>query len=459
MSEPSYPSSPAGPSSYNPSQTSPPPPEAIEKDDYAAAEQARQRFQHKGLFSSVSFPLLPHRHKSKSRRRDASPSPSSVAELERSTSVPTDIPDLVNLSERGSSAELDEDYGKDVYRWAVLYENQRGATVFSTPYYSPLTLLPLDPPPFTIPTAIRSPRKKQPTVSLEEYPLPDGTWKWVSKAWMIDMRGDGQVQYDGFEYSRSFRSKKWGPNPGVMSNRGLVRRRRWLRLMMRPAQVHHDAGSTFSAPSGMLSALPEFDHHEAGATRPPSVMLTLSGSSIGEKDVWKGDADDWGRCHVALRSLGQDGRKLELWANWLGVPEVAHLSRPTSWDPTLIPIVKVPIPPKMFDAQLQTIAEQPPADDTVSRDTEQAEVDTGPSGSQAPKAYVAAVIRTHARDILALFIYPESRAKFLSLLGRAGLLSDLRAGIGASDSAQILDFWSYTQDLGEDVGSEHSSQP
>ena len=37
---------------------------------------------------------------------------------------------------------------------------------------------------------------------------------------MIDMRGDGEVQYDGFEYARSFRSKKWGPDTGFMSNRG-----------------------------------------------------------------------------------------------------------------------------------------------------------------------------------------------------------------------------------------------
>ncbi|RPD62932.1 hypothetical protein L226DRAFT_607651 [Lentinus tigrinus ALCF2SS1-7] len=455
MSESSYPSSSAGPSSY-PSQTPPPPPEAIERDDYAAAEQARQRFHKRGFFSAVSLPL-PHRYRSKSRKRDSSPSPSSFAELERSTSVPQEAPDLVILSEGGLTAELDEDYGKDVYRWAVLYENQRGAMVFSTAYYSPLTLLPLDPPAFTIPTAIRSPRKNQPTVSLEDYPLPDGSWKWVSRAWMIDMRGDGQVQYDGFEYSRSFRSRKWGPNPGFMSNRGLVRRRRWIRLMMRPAQVHHDAESS------LLSTLPELEHLEEGASRPPSVMLTPSSGSTVERDVWRGDGGDWGRCHIALRRLGRDGRKLELWASWLGVSEAAHLSRPTSWDPTIVPIVKVPLPGKAADGQPQTIREQYPANEPASRETNQAEADklsadTGVSISPAPKAYVAAVLRTHAHDMLTLFVYPDSRAKFLSLLGRAGLLPDLRAGICAPDSVQILDFWSYTHDLGEDVGSEDQSR-
>ena len=44
-----------------------------------------------------------------------------------------------------------------------------------------------------------------------------------------------------------------------------------------------------------------------------------------------------------------------------------------------------------------------------------------------------------------MFVYPESRAKFLQLIGHVGLLPELRAGIGAMDSTQLLDFWSYTQ--------------
>lgn len=50
-------------------------------------------------------------------------------------------------------------------------------------------------------------------------------------------------------------------------------------------------------------------------------------------------------------------------------------------------------------------------------------------------------------EILGLFVYPDSRAKFLQYLRRAGLLAELRSGLGASESARILDFWSYTQDL------------
>ncbi|KAI0756982.1 hypothetical protein C8Q80DRAFT_1131442 [Daedaleopsis nitida] len=458
----SFTSFPAGPSSFRLPDTPPPPPEALQRDDYAAADQARQRLNKHGLFSSISLPL-PHRHRKKSnaRERSISPSPSSIAVVESSTTVPPDAPDIVDITEDPiRSTPLQEDYDKDVYRWAILYENQRGATMFSTPYYSPLTLLPLDPPPFTIPSEGCSPRRNQPTVSLEDYPLPDGSWKWVSRAWMIDMHGDGQVQYDGFEYGRSFRTKKWGPNPGFMSNRGLVRRRRWIRLMMRPAQTH-DSGSVASTPD-VLSTLPEFDHHEEGATRPPSVLLSVSDTSDGKADVWKGDFGDWGRCRIAMRRLGRDGRKIELWANWLGVPTGSPPSPPASWSPTVIPVVEVPLP-DMTRGVTSGVSESPTTknSDVASFNSGQTEAekltaDTGVSAAQARREYVTAVIRAHGSDILSLFVYPDSRAKFLLLLGRVGLLPDIRAGWGVSDSVQILDFWSYTQDLGEDIGHAKS---
>ncbi|KAI0778194.1 hypothetical protein BD413DRAFT_684120 [Trametes elegans] len=440
MSEPSsLPTSPAGPSSSFLPSVQPPPPETVQKDDYAAAAQARERFSKHGLFSSVSLPSL-RKRKSRAHRRDGSPTPSAIAEIERSASV-SDIPDLVHISDASRlGAELDEDYDKDVYRWAVLYENQRGAMVFSTPYYSALTLLPLDPPPFTIPTAAGSPRRNQPTVSLEDYPLPDGSWKWVSRAWMIDMRGDGQVQYDGFEYSRSFRSRKWGPDPGVMSYRGLVRRRRWIRLMMRPAQVRHDGTESVFSAHGALSVLPEFAHDEEGATRPPSVLLTLSDEDEDAVGVWKGDEDDWDRCHAALRRLGRDGRKLELWASWLGLPEGESLTRAPSRSPS------ISVPPARGEPENRAEGD---GQSTSSGQTEAGRLtaDVGVSVSKASKTYIAPVVRAHGADILGMFVYPESRAKFLEYLRRVGLLPELQAGLGAPESVRALDFWSYTQDL------------
>ncbi|TBU48329.1 hypothetical protein BD309DRAFT_987385 [Dichomitus squalens] len=335
----------------------------------------------------------------------------------------------------------------------LLAESHVSATVFSTANYSPLTLLPLDPPPFTIPTASTSPRRNQPTVTLEDYPLPDGSWRWVSRAWMIDMRGDGEVQYDGFEYARSFRSKKWSPNPGFMSNRGLVRRRRWIRLMMRPAQALHEAASVLED-AGALSGLPELEHHEEGATRPPSVLLTATNDSEDDIEVWRGDAGDWQRCHLALRRIGWDGRKLELWARWLGVPGASRpASRVSSLNPVIAPFAVVS--PEAIESGKRITSRTLPSVDGISTSSSQSgaahlTAESRASLAPAPKERVAAVIRRHGSDILSLFVYPDSRAQFISLLAKAGLLQDLRAGLGISDSMQFLDFWSYTKDLSGD---------
>ncbi|KAM5536191.1 hypothetical protein V8D89_010090 [Ganoderma adspersum] len=436
-------SSPAGPSSLRSTQSiSPPPPGTLERDNYAAADQARERLNKRGLLS------IPHLHRSRTKSQDSSIRRSYLQAAEvASTSETPDVLNLVDLIE-SVSVDDDEDYDRDVYRWAVLYENQRGAMVFSTAYYSPLTLLPLDPAPFTIPTASRSPRKNQPTVTLEDYPLPDGSWKWVSRAWMIDMRGDGEVQYDGFEYARSFRSKEWGPDTGFMSNRGLVRRRRWLRLMMRPAKAMHDTES-FLEHTGNVSVVPELEHHEEGATRPPSVMFTESDDSE-ESGVWRGDEGDWDRCHRTLRHLARDGRKLEVWAHWLGVSEEAPTSsRPSS----SIPVVSLFLVPLPQATKSEVSSGTPSTEDGASIDSpkmrgDKLSADVGVRLTQASKEYVAVVIRCHGSDILGLFVYPESRAKFLSLLGRVGLLPELRVGLGASDSVQVLDFWSYSKDFG-----------
>lgn len=138
------------------------------------------------------------------------------------------------------------------------------ATIFSAPNYSAMSLLPMDPLPFTIPSGATSPRKGQPTVSLSSYPLPDGNWRWVSRTWMVDMRGDGQTQYDGFEYNWFFRGKRWRAEVGRLNAGGWVRRRRWVRLMVRPARSsqHNEArGSGKSTPGD----IPHLDHSQSAS--------------------------------------------------------------------------------------------------------------------------------------------------------------------------------------------------
>jgi len=46
-------------------------------------------------------------------------------------------------------------------------------------------------------------------------------------------------------------------------------------------------------------------------------------------------------------------------------------------------------------------------------------------------------------SILRSFIFPESRAQFITLLERAGLLQELNSQLGLPWSTSEVDFWSY----------------
>jgi hypothetical protein len=50
-------------------------------------------------------------------------------------------------------------------------------------------------------------------------------------------------------------------------------------------------------------------------------------------------------------------------------------------------------------------------------------------------------------SILCSFIYPDSRAKFLELLGHSGLLPEMNIGLGIGRSTAEIDFWSYASGL------------
>ena len=260
-------------------------------------------------------------------------------------------------------------------------------TLFSTPYYSPLSLLPLDPPPFTIPSASRSPRVGQPTVSLSSYPLPDGTWRWVSRAWMVDMRGDGQTQYDGFEYNWFFRSKNWRSEVGNFGAGGWVRRRRWIRLMMRPAQTPPNDVAQHDDPGRAPVEGSPLQYSDHGVTRASSVV-SAGDSSTDDTDIWDSDEDEnWVRCRIALRRAGRDGRKLELWKKWFGCPSSFNLS-PGHSSVDLGKIVRI----------------GGPASSSASISLDAASVNVAP----APKERIAAVLRLHVRGKYFHPIYPSN---------------------------------------------------
>ncbi|KAI0936352.1 hypothetical protein AcV5_004515 [Taiwanofungus camphoratus] len=415
------------PSSSSSSSLGPPPPAHMRQDEHCAADEARLH-----VLRRRSLPyLLFHRNKSNERRRAKHEEPQ-VSSPALEWPSPLDAfecdAEAVYLHDGLLSDPPDD---KDVYRWAVLYENQRGATFFSTPRYSPQSLLPLDPPAFTFPCAAVSPRRPQPTVSLADYPLPDGTWHWVSRAWMIDMSGDGQVEYDGFQYAWSFRSRKWRPETGLLSAGGWVRRRRWVRLMVRPRRkVGRDQERAAHDFEGEMK-LPEMVHAERGATRPPSVAPTVDEDVQAEEvEVWMGNEDDWDRCRAMLKRIGRDGRKLELWKLWTGLS--TDLGKGATKG--------------MVKEERETKTKRWTVDGVVSpsetvRDEELAAY-TRASTGEASKNYMAVVLRAHGLQILQSFVYPDSRVQFLGILSRAGLSKELEAGLKSSGCPQILDFWS-----------------
>ncbi|KAJ7630945.1 hypothetical protein FB45DRAFT_1058858 [Roridomyces roridus] len=286
---------------------------------------------------------------------------------------------------------------QDQYRWAVVYENQRGIKLFS-PHYSATSLLPSDPSPFTTPTSSSAASSKQPDVSLANYPLPDGSWRWLG-TWMIDMRSDsGEVQVDGFEYNLAFRTHKWHPEAGPLS---WVRRRRWIRLMMRAAK-RKDAHLADSLSHSSATPAGSDQHRISIASIP------LTGETeIKPDQVWiSSEAQiNWERYRLSIRAAGTDGRIIEYWQGWLG-DEASRDRR---------------VKRKQWTEDEELLPSQ-------------VEAPSQPLPAPAPRDYLLPALRDHAKDILQSFIYPESRARFIELLGRVGVVDGLRADV---------EFWSY----------------
>lgn len=262
------------------------------------------------------------------------------------------------------------------------------------------------------------------------------------------MRADSaEVQHDGFEYNWRFRKHNWSPRVGPWNAHGWVRRRRWIRLMVRPAKqkkkVEYDG---FNTPNSLGWTRPQ-------SFTPPSVLT--SGTDITDHwiqvepaNVWLGDPEgDWQRCLSVLKLFGRDGRKLELWNLWLGC-----------YDPDQFPQggtnakgkqpegeMENPLPSALFPV------------DVLSPD----------SVPIAAKEHVIAVLRHHVtlflkihftcthllffkvQHLLQLFIYPESRVRFLKLLSQAGLWSELNNCLGTQSESTEIDFLSYVNRLGD----------
>lgn len=274
------------------------------------------------------------------------------------------------------------------------------------------------------------------------------------------MRGDGQVQYDGFEYNWFFRKYRWSATSAAW-----VRRRRWIRLMIRPAKRHLHPGTGSRTPPSVspspspsvgipISQSPSPFPNSEGRSQyprsgiqslPPSILSPHSaGSSIAPGFIWQGDgADDWERCHDYIRSLTRDGKKLEVWRSWLGLSDVEGEDAKECIDGTNV------------NKRQWTEDEGLLPSQAIVRTSEGVDVSTIP-----PREWVVVAIREHVSislryelpfqtstrsqmdDILQTFVYPDSRAQFITALRK--IQDDLGEDAGKFLDSYQSDFWSYT---------------
>jgi hypothetical protein len=119
---------------------------------------------------------------------------------------------------------------------------------------------------------------------------------------MVDMRGDGEVDSNGWQYSHAFSSSTWRSHVKSFNRGGWVRRRRWVRLMTKPATIKHLSEERQRSPKQVT--------YDANV-------------------VWKGDSDDWLRCRQALKDSASDSQRLELWRTWFSNETVTTVLQST----------------------------------------------------------------------------------------------------------------------------------
>ena len=290
--------------------------------------------------------------------------------------------------------------------------------------------------------------------TLRDYQLPDARWRWVSNNWMVDMRGDGEVCEAGFEYNWLFRTKGWRPHPGTLNTGGWVRRRRWVRLMMRPAEFPPVSKTTISPPTSHSDTHLSVSHMDmpsstssvntrSGELAKSSSDLSLSAASA-LASTWRGDPEgDWMRCHRLLKEY-RDGKKLELWRKWLGLA-----SRPLTHGVDYVSIK---------GKGKETLR---PDDASAHHWGEVVESPFNPiSDSESERSWIVTVLKQHVSlimasrgernslntllvlsqgsEILSSFIFPSSRTRFLELLDEVGIERQVLEDVALSPSNSTL---------------------
>lgn len=198
------------------------------------------------------------------------------------------------------------------------------------------------------------------------------------------MRSDsGDIQYDGFEYNWYFRTKGWRSQVGRLNFGGWVRRRRWVRLMMRPGKNPREKEDIL--PTDRWDG-PYVKRNSIASSFPPSILTRASDIpdeffAIDVDEVWQGDKLDFLRCRTVMKQLGRDGKKLEVWKKWVGLGE-SIVIRKQQWTEDEVYGDPDPEP---------------------SEPSEPAEPSAVRSKTDVPIAHIANVLRTHVRTFILIF--------------------------------------------------------
>ncbi|GJJ09692.1 hypothetical protein Clacol_003916 [Clathrus columnatus] len=346
-------------------------PKWIPLEDNDLAEEARKHIRKNLKKKTPWFPCRAGGWTDLKARQDST----EAAAFDRVSEVQAQltIGDSLNIEFGDNRTNKNSECTSDQTKWVILYENQRGFMLFSTPYYSGRSLLPRDPPAFTAPESTPSSiHHVSRNATLNTYPMPDPTWTWFSDKWYVDMRGDGEVQHDG--------RGGWRPKVGWFSAGGFVRRRRWIRMMFRPSDAHLEAEAK--------AKQREFEDRVG-----ESLMLTYISEDV---PLWKGDQYDWHRLHKLLKKIARDGPKIELWKAWLTDLIEERGSHKNKF---------------------REVSE----DYIVMATNENHRL----SSERPCREWVVSILKEHGRDFRHFFVFSQSRMQFGALLLEAGILQEL----------------------------------
>jgi hypothetical protein len=179
------------------------------------------------------------------------------------------------------SGQVRNDSGaKDLYEIDVLYENQRGVFICGVPLYSPRSLMPIDPGPWSNASFHDS------LVDITNAQPPDPSWEWVWKSWFVDMSAD--VDDEGWEYSFAF-SPYFSWHGTHIWFHSFVRRRRWLRKRVQRRQTGRpktaSSQNRLSAVSGLSQSRLDTTQDVSGAPRDDQAGKDSENGAQGIQDL------------------------------------------------------------------------------------------------------------------------------------------------------------------------------